>query len=105
MKHAIAHHLDLPTAIVAAHKAAEAYALRLAKYQPTTTWVRETQADIHFKAKGIDLKGTIRVDKGHIEFELHVPLLLRPFQALAVPILEREVREWIGKAERHELDA
>lgn len=103
MKHAIVHHLDLATALLVAHRAAQSYALRLAKYQPQTTWVQETEAEIRFVAKGLALKGRIRVDARQVEFELNVPLLLRPFQSMALPILEREVLEWIGKAGRGEL--
>ena len=37
------------------------------------------------------------------ELELDVPLLLRPFRAKAIEVLEQEVRAWIEKAKRGEL--
>lgn len=98
MRHAIPHDLELSQAIAATHRAAEAYTEKLARYEPHVEWRSDTHADIAFRARGFHLRGSLDVEPRAVVFHLDVPLLLRPFQSLAVPVLEREVKAWIEKA-------
>lgn len=66
-------------------------------------WVSEDKATIGFVAKGISLDGTIQLQANSIDLELDVPFLLRPFQKMAVGVIEGEIKEWIGKAKTGEL--
>ncbi len=99
MKHVIRHHLDIPTAKKVTDRAFSEYSQRYPQYEPTFRWVTDTRADVTFNAKGIKLKGSMAVAEKAIELDLDVPFLLRPFQKMAVEVIEREVKVWIGKAE------
>ena len=98
MKQVIPHDLDLPTAKRVAELAFEAYKSRFPEYRPTFRWASERQADVGFNAKGLQLDGAMRIEDKAIEFDLDVPLLLRPFRKIALDVIEREVRVWLDKA-------
>lgn len=104
MKQVIVHGLDKPLAKKATVKAFESYKERFAEFNPQDTWVTEDKADVSFSVKGVALKGGIEVREKEIELELTVPLLLRPFQKRALGVIEEEVREWVEKARKGELD-
>ncbi len=104
MKHAVEHSLDQPTARKAADKAFEAYSVEYAKYKPTANWTTDTHCDVTFTVKGIKLEGALDLEPGRIDMDLEVPLIARPFKKRALALIEREVRTWVGKAERGELD-
>ncbi len=105
MKHAIPHDLSPETARRAAEHALQDYCERFAEYHPRATWVDERHADISFRAKGVVLEGGLDVNPDEIVVQLDVPLLLRPFRKRAVSTIDGEVRRWIDKARRGELDA
>ncbi|MFN3201959.1 MAG: polyhydroxyalkanoic acid system family protein [Bradymonadia bacterium] len=104
MRHTITHSLSDDLARKTADKAFEQYRAQFAQYNPQARWLTPKKADIQFKAKGVSLKGTVELRPGAFDLELKVPLLFRPLQKKAVGIIEREIRTWIGKAERGELD-
>lgn len=103
MKHSVSHSLGRETARKVARSAFEAYEKRFAEYHPRTTWKSEDAADISFSAKGISLTGAVAVTDDSIDLNLDVPFLLRPFKGKAIAVIEKEINEWIGKAERGEI--
>lgn len=103
MNHVIEHDLDTPTAKKVADKAFESYRQRFADYRPTLRWVNDHKAEIGFNAKGVTLAGTMELEEQHIDVDLDVPFLLRPFKNMAIEAIDREVRLWVGKAHAHEL--
>lgn len=103
MKHVVTHSLDNATAKMAAEKAYESYSERFAEYKPTADWSSDTHCDVTFTVKGIKLKGAIDLVPGQIDMDLDVPFLFRPFKSLALDYTMKEIRQWIGKAERGEL--
>jgi len=98
MKHVIQHDLDMPTAKRVADRAFAEYKGRFPDYHPSLTWVNEHRADVAFNAKGIKLSGSMQIEATAIVLELDVPFLFRPFQKIALDVIEREVRVWIDKA-------
>lgn len=103
MKHIIVHHLDIPTAKKVTDRAFAEYSQRYPQYHPTFQWVNDRKADVSFSAKGIKLKGAMEVAEKEISMELDVPFLLRPFRQIAIDVIDREVKVWIGKAEAGEI--
>jgi Putative polyhydroxyalkanoic acid system protein (PHA_gran_rgn) len=98
MKHEIAHDLDVAAAKNVADRAFEEYRGRFPKYEPTMSWVSDRRAEISFNAKGIRLNGAMLIAEKTITLELNAPFLFRPFQKIAIDIIEREVKAWIEKA-------
>ena len=70
----------------------------------TTSWRNDDQADISFSAKGMTLNGAVAVTASSIDLDLDVPFMLKPFKGKAIAVIEKEIKEWIGKAEKGELD-
>lgn len=104
MRHIIKHSLSDELARKTADKAFESYKAQFAKYNPQSRWVNDKKAEVNFKAKGVSLAGTVELQPGVFTLELKVPLLFRPLQKKALGIIEREIKSWISKAERGELD-
>lgn len=104
MTHVVKHDLDTPLARKAAEKAFEAYSKEFSDYNPTANWTSETHCDVTFTVKGVKLEGAMDLKPGAIEMDLKVPLLFRPFKGKALDVVEREVKTWIEKARRGELD-
>jgi hypothetical protein len=98
MKHEIPHTLDLATAKKVTDRAFSEYSARFPDYAPTLRWATERRAEIAFKAKGIRLEGAMEVAEKAISLELDVPFLFKPFQKMAVEVIEKEVKVWIEKA-------
>jgi len=105
MKHQIAHDLDDAVAKEVAIRAFESYQKRFADYQPRMKWTGDKDAAIEFNVKGLTLKGSIGIRPRAIELDLDVPFVFRLFKSKAIDVIEREVRNWIGKAKRGELNA
>jgi hypothetical protein len=103
MKHTINHDLDIATARKVADRAFAEYKSRFPNYEPTVDWVSEHRADISFNAKGIRLKGGMAISEKTIEMDLDVPFLFRPFQKMAIEVIDREVRAWMVKAREGKL--
>jgi len=105
MKHQIAHDLDENVAKEVAVRAFESYQKRFADYRPKMQWVGPKDARIEFSVKGLKLQGTIGILPRAIELDLDVPFVFRLFRNKAIEVIEREVKNWIGKAKRGELSA
>ena len=104
MKHTVPHDLDAELAQRAVRQALDSYAARFAEYSPQVTWATDNRASIRFSVKGMTLSGAVGLKPRTIELDLDVPFVLRVFKKKAVNVIEREIRMWLGKAERGELD-
>jgi len=104
MKHSVSHSLGREMARKVARAAFENYAKRFAEYSPKTNWKTEDEADISFSVKGMALKGAVAVADNSIDLDLDVPFMLKPFKGKALSVIEGEIKEWIGKAEKGEIE-
>ncbi len=103
MDYSVKHDLGKDKAKQATEAAYDSYKERFAKYSPTADWVGPYSCDISFNAKGIKLKGNLKVMEHSIDMELHVPLLLRPFKKMALGIISEEIQKWVAKANAGEI--
>lgn len=103
MDYSVKHDLGKDKAKEAAEAAYNSYKERFAKYSPTADWVAPYSCDISFTAKGIKLKGNLKVTDSSIDMELNVPLLLRPFKKMALGIVSTEIEKWVAKAKAGEI--
>ena len=104
MKQSIAHSLDVEQAKLVVKKAVEAYQERFEKYRFSPRWVGDDRVEFDFTVKGKRLEGAMAVRPTSLDFELDVPFIFRAFSGKAVAIIEDEVRKWVGRAERGELE-
>jgi hypothetical protein len=99
MKHILQTNLDLVTSKQIADRALGHYQQRLAKYQPTVHWLDYQHAEVHFRAKGINVTGKIEIRPGEVEIDLDVPFVFRIFRGAAIRILDEELRKLIAEHE------
>ena len=104
MKHSVSHDLGKEMAVKVSKKAFDTYKEKFAKYNPSSNWVSDSKCEIGFTAKGINIEGALEVFDNRIDMDLEVPFLLRPFKGKALDLIEKEIKEWIGKAKAGELD-
>ena len=104
MKHTVPHGLESALAQRAVEHALKSYADRFAEYSPQVSWPSASKADIKFSVKGITLKGNVCLRDKAIDLDLDVPFVLRVFKKKAITVIEREIRLWLDKAERGDLD-
>jgi len=97
MKHSVPHDLGQERAKKVTEQALSTYAQKFAKYNPKTTWVSPSRAQISFSVKGMSLSGSVEVRDKAIDLDLDVPFLLRPFQGQAISVIEGEIKEWLSK--------
>jgi hypothetical protein len=98
MEHSVPHDLGQQKAKEVAEAAFKAYTTKYGQYSPKVNWTSEYQAKISFVVKGMTLNGSINVQPKSIEMDMDVPFLLKPFKGMALGVIEKEIREWIGKA-------
>jgi len=103
MEHKVPHDLGLEKAKEVAKHALDSYAEKFAEYNPSSTWLNETNANISFKVKGVSLKGKVMVHDDSIGLELDVPFWARPFKGKAISLIEKEIKVWIAKAKAGEI--
>ena len=104
MQHIIKHDLSPDLAKRAAEKAAEHYTAKWEKYDAKTTWLSDTHAEITFRVKGVSVAATVDMEPGRAVIDMQkVPFLLRPFQNMALDVVQRMMEKWIAKAQRGEL--
>ncbi len=103
MKHSVRHDLDLPTARKVTRHALQGYAQQFAKFSPAVEWLSDDAATVSFAAKGMTIKGKVDLRPGEIVIDLSVPFALKLFQKKAISVVEREIQEWVGKAQRGEM--
>jgi hypothetical protein len=104
MKHTIETGIDLALSRKAIGKAMDAYKARFADYQPRFDWTGENDGEFSFNAKGVKLSGKIHVRDRAVDVDMHVPLLFRVFQGKAMDVIEEQVKLWVEKAKRGELE-
>jgi hypothetical protein len=104
VKHTIQTGLEQPLAKKAIEKAMEAYKARFADYNPRFEWTSADRGAFGFNAKGVSLGGTVHVHDHKVDVEMEVPFLFRVFQGRAMEVIEDQVRVWVEKARRGELD-
>ena len=100
MKHSVSHGLNRETARKVAREALAAYSKRFAEYSPQTNWKGDAAADISFSVKGLTLKGAVSIADKAFDLDLDVPFMLKPFKNKALGVIEGEIKEWIGRAEK-----
>ena len=98
MKHKVPHDLPFDLAKKAADAALQEYRRKFPDYDPQVTWSDDKTAQVALKAKGMSLKGIFEIQSDAVAIDMDVPLLLRPFKAKAMEVIEDEIRTWIGKA-------
>ena len=98
MQHRVLHGLDRDVARKGVDAAFTSYLQAFAKYEPRAEWRDAWTAEISFRAGGMSLGGTVFVGPDAIELDLDVPLALRPIQAKALSVIEREIAAWIARA-------
>jgi hypothetical protein len=93
--HAIPYPLGSSAARDRIEQAFEHYRVRFAALDPTLTWetVEEGRVDVTLFGRRVVVR--VAVGPQAIELEAEVPVWLRPFQARAVEVLEREARRWL----------
>jgi hypothetical protein len=104
MEHRVSHDIGRELAKKAAKAAFSAYAAKYAEYKPTTTWTGDDTATVSFNVKGFSVKGNVEVREREILIDIDVPFLLKAFKSMALEIIEREMRIWVDKAKRGELE-
>ena len=75
------------------------YSQRLAKYGPSLRWNGPSEACVGFTARGMSFDSKLRIADRSLEFEMDVPLLLRPFAKPAITMLEQEVGKWVKQVQ------
>lgn len=105
MEHVIKHDLSPERAKKAAEKAAEYYTKKWEKYDAETVWKSDTEAEITFHVKGVNVAATVELQPGQVVIDMKkVPLLLRPFKNMALNVVHKTMDKWIDKAKQGELD-
>jgi hypothetical protein len=99
MKHILKTNLDLFTSKQIADRALGHYQRRLAKYEPTVRWLDDQHAEVHFRAKGINVTGRVEIRPGEVAIDLDVPFVFRIFRGAAIRILDEELRRLIAEHE------
>ena len=103
MKHTVPHDLDHEKARLVTDKALEAYKARFSEFNPEVRWHGDERAEVEFRAKGVTMKGNFELLPGAINIDMDVPFVFKLFQKKAIDVVEREIRDWIGRAKRGEL--
>lgn len=103
MKHLVPHDLPIELARKAADHALQSYRERFPHFEPQVTWTDDKTAQVALKAKGICLTGVFQILPDAVSIDMDVPLLLRPFRAKAMQVIERQICEWIAKAKAGDL--
>jgi hypothetical protein len=103
MDHKVSHDLGRDLAKKATAAAFAAYSAKYSEYNPSMTWTSDYSAKVGFKVKGVGLDGKIQVNEHDVVMDLDVPFLLKPFRSMALEVIEREIKLWIGKAKSGEL--
>lgn len=98
IEHRLTHDLTPEVAKRCLEKALEGYAARFPDYRPTYNWTGSDEVAIAFSAKGVTLKGGVRLRPGAMEIDLDVPFLLRPLKGTAIKVIEDEFRKWMQEA-------
>jgi len=105
MKHRIAHDLSLDLARRATRAALDAYKSSFPQFSPGGRWTSDDRAEVWFVTPVGRIEGAVTVETSAVLLALDkLPWAARPFRRQAVRIVEDEVKLWIDKAKKGELD-
>jgi hypothetical protein len=104
MKHTIDTGLEKELSKKAIGKAMDAYKARFADYSPRFDWTTDDRGEFSFNAKGVKLTGNLYVHDQKVDVDMKVPLLFRVFQGRAMEVIEDQVKLWVEKAKRGEIE-
>jgi len=104
-QHRVPHDLPLPVARMATRAALDSYRARFAHLGPDGRWLDDDNVELSFVLRGRRVDARLRVEPDAIVISLSLPRLFRPFRRRAVAVIEQEVRRWVERARRGELDA
>lgn len=94
-RHSVKHSLELDAIHQLIERAFVYYQSRHPKYEPTLSWLEPNKAELRFNAKGLKLGARVELVPGEAIVEMDVPLLLRPLQGVARPVIDREISRWL----------
>ena len=95
---AVTHELTPADARAAVERAFAHYKAKYAQYKPSLRWLDAARAEVAFSAKGVVVRGTLKLEAERLVMDAKVPLLLRPFTKRAVAKIESEMAKWLGEA-------
>jgi hypothetical protein len=93
----IQHGLDAGRAKQVADLALAHYLERFGARGLQANWVSESRLLVELAVRGVHLRGTVDVLPLKLQLSADVPLVLRPFKAMATAAIEREVQRWIAQ--------
>jgi hypothetical protein len=105
LKASIKHDLTPEQLRAAVRKFADVYVERFQEYKAETAWLNDDEVEVRFNVKGVKLAGNLHLQPREILLDMNVPLPFRLFQSRAMKTIEEQVRPWLEKAKRGELDA
>jgi hypothetical protein len=100
VRHSIPHALGADDAKQLLDRAFAHYRDRYPKYEPTLHWLDTRRGEIVVSIRGYKLTGRIELAPAAAVIEMHVPMLLRPFQGTAVRAIDREANKWLNPDEK-----
>jgi Putative polyhydroxyalkanoic acid system protein (PHA_gran_rgn) len=103
LRHSVKHQLTPEQLRLAVRKFAEEYCRRFAEYHTVAEWLNPDTVEVRFKVKGIKLSGRLELGPSEIGIEMDVPFAFTLFRSRAVRAIEDEVRPWLERAARGEL--
>lgn len=103
MKKTIDTGLNVPDSKRALTGAMNAYKERFAEYDPRFNWVSDTRGEFGFKAKGIEIGGSLEVRDKAVDVDMEVPFLFRIFQGKAMDVIREQVDLWVAKVKAGEV--
>jgi hypothetical protein len=81
------------------------YGARFSAYAPQAAWRDDDHVDVAFSARGLRLQGSVEITAHSFVLRLPVPLLLRPFKALAIARIDSEAARVIAQFSARPPDA
>lgn len=84
-------------------RAYEAYKQRLAKNDPTLTWIDDSAAKIGFTVMGKSLVTDVTIDDSDLRITGKIPFFFKPFERKILDVVGGEVDKWLAKARAGEI--
>ena len=105
MKHVIQHGVSQKQAKEAIEAAIKVYSRKFPEFQPRTTWLNDSKAQVTFRVKSLTLTANIEILPNTIESDMDVPFVFLPFRSRALRVIEDEIRKWVARAKAGEIRA
>lgn len=99
LHHSVAHALGQPRAREVLEQAFGHYQARHPHARLARTWLSDSDGQIEMFIGGFHLRATVRVSDRDVAVDLDVPLLARPFVPKIRDRLDREIGDWLRKAD------